>query len=383
MTRINCALAATALLLFAGCTNNENAFKAPEFSDIEIRVDGATATIKITISDNRFNECGFYLDDGIEKKEIIATPSIGRFEITLTDLRVDLSYTVQAFARAAGSEICSKPVKFTAPAGYLYIPDPVFREFLLGFCDFDGDQKISQAEAADLWQLPLDNMEIKDLTGIEYMPALEELSCAGGWANNAPQGVLEYVDVSHNANLTLLDLRNNPRLSETIGAFDLTGNLNIRSINLSYTYMDYPALPPFSKIVKLYLSHCKSKFQDLKDFSNLRELDLSYEITGQQFHVDLSSCLNIQIVLLDGIHLKELDLYNQIRLKRLSATNNNLETLDVSRCKNLQYLNLVNQEGDCLKTLYVAPKQIIPGITQDRSAEFLPANTEIIEKSVK
>lgn len=83
-------------------------------------------------------------------------------------------------------------------------PDPKFREFLLSpevNIDRNRDSKLSTWEIALVRDIDVYDMEIADLTGIEYFTELKYLDCAGNH--------LTSLDLSRNTKLAELDAENN------------------------------------------------------------------------------------------------------------------------------------------------------------------------------
>ena len=408
------------------CRETENGFRAPEITKAEAVVEGNTATLRCTLSNERIDRCGFRLSDGEKESELEAALSGSSFEATIQGLQVDRTYSFVAFASAGESEISSQPQTFSAPDGAIPIPDPAFKNYLLGEYDADGDGEISRSEARFIWRISFctNELNVKSLSGIEYMPGLEEISCTGDfigldlsnhehyylskkyhWDNVlGPIGTLETIDVSHNPELRVLRLYNNAALGEKMRTLDLSGNLKLTVLDLGMTALQMPDVSHLPGLTELLFTHLWGPFPDLKSFSQLRKLDISFEQTLRRIDVDVSHCPYLEELVLSGTATELSDLsYNpQLRklaikccdfssidlsaltnLRHFDGSEGHLRSVDVSANPELTYLDLSPMTENLLETLYIAPGQRIPGVTENRSEEFIPSYTKIVEKSVE
>ena len=111
----------------------------------------------------------------------------------LDDEEKDVIFTLAIAGR--GTEIAINETNF---------PDKDFREFLLdkeANIDRNQDGKLSTGEIALVQDIDVYDMEIADLTGIEYFTELKYLDCAGNH--------LTSLDLSRNTKLAELDAKNN------------------------------------------------------------------------------------------------------------------------------------------------------------------------------
>ena len=412
---------------FVSCRETENGFRAPEITKAEAVIEGTTATLRCILSNERIDRCGFRLSDGEKESELEAALSGSSFEATIQGLQVDRTYSFVAFASAGESEICSQPQTFSAPDGAIPIPDPAFKNYLLGEYDADGDGEISVSEAKVIWRISFctNELNVKTLSGIEYMPRLEEIDCPGEFLNGldlggrehyylskkydrsvdlGPIGTLEFLDVTHNPELRVLKVHDNAALGEYQRVLDLSKNLKLESINLGFTALQMPDVSHLPGLLEMRFSNIWGPFPDLKPFTQLRALDLCYEKTGRRMDVDVSHCPYLEELYVGGIArtlsdlscnpelrtlmdigngFTERDLSILPKLTSYHGHNNRYRTLDVSGNPDLTYLNVSPMDNDMLETLYIAPGQIIPGVTENRSEEFIPNNTKIVEKSVE
>lgn len=130
-------------------------------------------------------------------------------------------------------------------------PDPAFREYIIKEIDFDNNGKLSSQEIEWVSIIDVEDMQIKDLKGIELFTGLESINCEKNQlttldtSNNkkikhiyAGHNLLESINITQNTELTdlficdnlltQLDLTNNAKLE----VFDCIGNY-IRQLNLS------------------------------------------------------------------------------------------------------------------------------------------------------
>ena len=407
------------------CREAENGFRAPEITKAEAVIEGTTATLRCILSNERIDRCGFRLSDGEKESELEAALSGSSFEATIQGLQVDRTYSFVAFASAGESEICSQPQTFSAPDGAIPIPDPAFKNYLLGEYDTDGDGEISLSEARFIWRISFctNELNVKSLSGIEYMPGLDEINCPGEFLNGldlggrehyylskkydrsvdlGPIGTLEFLDVTHNPELRVLKVQDNAALGENQRVLDLSKNLKLESINLGFTALQMPDVSHLPDLLEMRFSNIWGPFPDLKPFTQLRALDLCYEKTGRRMDVDVSHCPYLEELYVGGIArtlsdlscnpelrtlmdigngFTERDLSILPKLTSYHGHNNRYRTLDVSGNPDLTYLNVSPMDNDMLETLYIAPGQKIPGVTENRSEEFIPNNTKIVEKS--
>ena len=111
----------------------------------------------------------------------------------LDDAEKDVIFTLAIAGR--GTDIAINETNF---------PDKDFREFLLdkeANIDRNQDGKLSTGEIALVQDIDVYDMEIADLTGIEYFTELKYLDCAGNH--------LTSLDLSRNTKLAELDAENN------------------------------------------------------------------------------------------------------------------------------------------------------------------------------
>lgn len=95
---------------------------------------------------------------------------------------------------------------------FIYIPDKVFKEYLLSLCDIDGDGEISVEEAELITEIKCS--DISSLEGIQHLRNLEYLDCSNS--------LLQTLDISCNQSLKYLDCR-----KTQLKSLDLSQNTQI------------------------------------------------------------------------------------------------------------------------------------------------------------
>ncbi len=180
--------------------------------------------------------------------------------------------------------------------------DAKFREVLTEY-DFNSDGYLQDDEIEKITELNLANSGIKDLTGIEYLSALEKLDCSGCEITElelAPSNGFLYELNCSGTKLTTLNLCECP---------------NLQILNCKGTPIEKIYFFSTSSLVKLNCSDCKLTELGIPDFDLLEEL-ICY-----------------------GNELKELYVSDAESLAYLDCSKNPLETLDVYECPSLTTLN--------------------------------------------
>ena len=405
---------------------NGKEFMAPEILSVGAEVNGATAVLRGTLSVSRVDRCGFSLSDGETTLLLDATLEDNVFSATAKGLVFNKTYRWEAFAMAGSNTIRSQEQVLTVPEGAIPIPDPAFKAYLAERFDTDQDGELSLLESKQIWKISVtsNQFNIKSLKGIEYFQYLEVLEVFGDWVesnpdlsqfpyyyishhydwgdNRGPLGTLEEVDVSNNPKLRVLRLGNNSALGDKQKTLDLSNNPELEVLELHMTYLFYPEISHLKNLNTLNLSHLRGPLPDISIFPKLRFLDIGYEQSYRRMYIDVSNCPDLDHLWIGGVAegfsdlalnprlthlqvmnngLQELDLGKTPLLTELNASYNYLRTVDVSYNPYLKELRLSPMENDMLDTLFIAPGQVIPGVTENRSTEFIPERTKIVEKS--
>ncbi len=202
--------------------------------------------------------------------------------------------------------------------------DSNFEAYCVENFDTNGDGKISCAEADEVTVIDVTSMGIASLQGIECFRNVNNLRCG--------ENQLTTLDVSNNTALTMLNCRYNQLTS-----LDVSNNTALEDLDCSY--------------------------------NQLTSLVLNNALTW------LSCQFN---------QLTTLDVSNNTALIYLYCRNNQLTSLDVSNNSALTELICSPMDdslgNNLLETLYIAPGQVIPKVTENRSINHIPSETEIVVK---
>lgn len=101
------------------------------------------------------------LQDGILTAQEADSPVEYEFDIRTTD----------------GYQMVSVQLEFGGEIDEDVIPDPVFRQYVMDYCDVDENGRVQLEELSEVSVLSLSNRGIRDLTGIEYFTGLSYLDC--------------------------------------------------------------------------------------------------------------------------------------------------------------------------------------------------------------
>ena len=236
----------------------------------------------------------------------------------------------------------------------VYVPDPVFKDYLLSTFDTDGDEEISLVEAWNVHDINVETQQIYSMEGIQSFVNLLWLICGGGEDENGRQayGQITSLDLSHApelifldcryTQLTSLDVSHNPKLTD----ITCVGN-SIESLDLSnqaeLTYLDC-ALNPLGTLdvshnPKLNYLHCQYAELTSLNLANNPALRELYGSNNELTSLDVTNCPELHRLEFAWNNLEEIDLSNQANLVHLDFRYNNLSALDVSNCPLMNYLD--------------------------------------------
>ena len=278
---------------------------------------------------------------------------------------------------------------YQIPFSEAHFPDEGFRYYVFENFDSNNDGWLSNAEAAAVTNVSVNNMEISDLTGIQYFTELTSLSCYGNQltsldvshnrkllyliCGNAIMDGSEYgipygnyistLDVSHNPllkvlwcpynKLTELDVSQNLELTE-LGCY---GN-QITSLDTRLNTKLQRLLPGGNPLGTIDVSQNKELLQlncynnglTSLNLSNNKNLTFLWCNDNNLNSLDLTNQAGLQNLNCSGNSLTTLNLSNKRDLVRLVCFSNSLSSLNVSGCTALQYVNCENNQ---LSTLTV------------------------------
>lgn len=179
------------------------------------------------------------------------------------------------------------------PINSTHFPDAKFLEYVKQF-DTDGNGSLSQAELEKVTVIYVLGMGIKDLTGIEFFPELEDLDCS--------ENQLTQLDVSKNPKLKRLVCYENKLTS-----LDVSGNTSLTELHC-YT----------NQLTSL----------NLGENANLNKLNC---VVNRLTSLDLSGNANLTILSCNSNLLTSLDVSNNPNLILLDCERNLLTSLNVSK----------------------------------------------------
>lgn len=235
------------------------------------------------------------------------------------------------------------------PIDPAHFPDENFRDRVAFYCDKDDDGTLSQDErnATVIYVL---GMGIKDLTGIEFFPELENLDCS--------ENQLTQLDVSKNPNLKRLVCYENKLTS-----LDVSGNTSLTEL---YCYTNQLTSLNLGENANLDILNCvvnRLTSLDLSGNANLTRLACSSNLLTS---LDVSN--NPTLILLDC----ERNLLTSLNVSK----NTELDTLDCSG--NKRSLELSDSGRFDLSTLpgFDPDRAVWPeGVTVENGILTVPYNT--------
>lgn len=201
--------------------------------------------------------------------------------------------------------------------------DCVYMNFIHEFPETVENGILTEQQLAKMTKLTCGHESITDMTGLELMTSLTELSIYHITGGNTS------IDLSKNVNLTELylfnigissvDLSKNVNLTEvTIGGDELTSIDLSKNVNLTYLDLWWNSLESI----------------DLSKNVNLTYLNLGY--CNQLASIDLSNNVDLEYLNLYDNQLTSIDLSKNTKLAYLDVSYNQLTSIDVSNSPELQ-----------------------------------------------
>lgn len=221
------------------------------------------------------------------------------------------------------------------PIDPAHFPDANFLKYVEKIIDTDHSGTLSQEErnATVIYVL---GMGIKDLTGIEFFPELEDLDCS--------ENQLTQLDVSKNPKLkrlvcyknklTSLDVSGNTSLTELhcytnqLTSLNLGENANLNKLNCIVNRLTSLDL---SGNANLTILSCSSNLLTSLDVSNNPNLILLDCERNQLTSLNVSKNTVLDALVCGSNKLDELDVSENPALKELYCSNNQLTSLDLSK----------------------------------------------------
>ena len=214
-------------------------------------------------------------------------------------------------------------------------PDVTFRTYVEENLDADKNGKLDASEIEKATEIRVEELNIKDLKGIEYLVFLELLHC--------PNNQLTKLDLSRNPELRHLKCTGNLLTSLNLSAntklcwLDCNGNL-LEELDVS----NNPVLNYFTcvgnRLTSLDLSSCELLewlycSENRIETLNLGNIRWLYAIDCHDnllTELDLSKCTDLNSVWCQVNRLKELDVHLNTDLSSIRCRNNEITTLDLS-----------------------------------------------------
>lgn len=242
--------------------------------------------------------------------------------------------------------------KFDEGKDNIVFEDANFKAYLVANFDTDKDGEISKVEALGIKDINVSTEKIASVSGIEYMTNLETLLCRGTYNRGEVSGLLTSIDVTHNKNLTSLnvecnaltsiDISNNTKLTELsfennqLSTIDARTNVSLLRINGDSNKLKTIILPQSKSLAVLSVKYNELISLDVTGNEGLDSLDCLWNSLSE---LDLSH--NTSLVYLNcGVNkLNKLDLSHNTELEELVAETNHMTMLEVSKCNKLKELD--------------------------------------------
>lgn len=224
-----------------------------------------------------------------------------------------------------------------------HFPDAKFLEYVKQF-DTDGNGSLSQAELEKVTVIYVLGMGVKDLTGIEFFPELENLDCS--------ENQLTQLDVSKNPKLkrlvcyenklTSLDVSGNTSLTELhcytnqLTSLNLGENANLDMLNCVVNRLTSLDLSGNANLTRLSCSSNLLTSLDVSNNPNLILLDCERNLLTS---LNVSKNAVLDALVCGSNKLDELDVSENTALKELYCSNSQLTSLDLSKNTELDTLD--------------------------------------------
>lgn len=247
-------------------------------------------------------------------------------------------------------------------------PDETFRKYVKLF-DQDIDDVLSSEELGVVAIIDCSNMEISDLTGIEYFTNIQTLDCSGNQ--------LDKIDISSNVkitdlrcssnNLTELDVSKITHLKSIyfddnkISSIDLSNHADLTCVRGQYNELTSINLEGDKKISTLQLPSNKLSELDISDCANLKIFECW---SNQLTTLDLASTSSLTYIDCHDNQIESID-FGKNKVNIVVCYKNKMPDIDVSKFGGLsksldftvegEYLIGVDkdEDGNCYNTLYV------------------------------
>lgn len=311
-----------------------------------LEITDGSDEITLTAPDGKFLEVGKYyyfitfpqaLSQGIRMKFETFTEE-GTFERQTSNLTIKRSI----FGTLNNVD---QNVAYAKKTGSIPIEDAAFKTWLVqhGF-DTNSDGEISYAEAETYEQIWIGNSEdwnIRSLQGIECMPNLTHLFCAGAWRDPlmvdlpehyyispnrdnytcGPIGTLQKIDISNNHKLVYLNISHCEALGDMMGEIDLSNNLELEELYICYNGLKYPNISHLNKLRVFETRGNRGQVPDFSQFTTLENIEISNPRDDHSYSVDISNCYNLERLIIENTTGSITGIAQNTKLKELWLRN--------------------------------------------------------------
>lgn len=286
--------------------------------------------------------------------------------------------------------------------------DANFKTYMIKNFDTDSDGEISHEEAVSITKIKVDTEDIESLAGIEHLVNLTELTCEGPfvWPGDEPvedPGKLKTLDVSKNANLTILkcghnqlstlDLTNNPKLvklsceANDLGSLDVSKNTELTDLSAYNNRLSSIDVSNNTKLEHLELTKNQLKSIDVSRNKSLRTIDFSinqvtefnpsnnhelesiYCFENKLTSIDVTYNPKLEHLIITDNSIAEINLGNNPELTKFYADFNKISELELSNNAKLEQLDISDNNLASL-TLNCCPEIISLYINKNRIREL-------------
>ncbi len=258
-------------------------------------------------------------------------------DISLED-NLEEEATVQIEEEAVGVDLLEGPVLLDEA----HFPDANFRSYLSGLYDGDQDGTLSEMELRGITALTTPSEEdgegiISDLTGVEYLAYLEQLTFG------APV-TMEHLDLSRTIKLKKLDAK-----YSQLASIDLSANLQLADLRLPADHLSSLHLPERNNIQTLWMGEFQGDAKELSKCTRLKKLTWeAYAPAGTAIDVslglDLGSYPELESLDLYMGDFTNVDVSRNPKLQTLKVQYLEQSSLDLSRNTELRSLQLLQKK---------------------------------------
>jgi hypothetical protein len=276
-----------------------------------------------------------------DAKFMLAGWTVAEGGITLDDAMANpLSFTMPEANVSISAE-------FAADAEYdllAFIPDSAFKSWCRTNADINGDDKVTEAEAASLTEMNISARGISSLTGIEYFTGLTSLNCSDNQISTldlSACAALTTLNCTFNK-LTSLNLSGNPQLTDlscytnALTSLDISANPELLQLNCSSNALEALDLSNNLALENIYCNYNAIASLDLTDHTSLSIL-MCFE--NQITSLKLQGCTSLSRIQCYTNKLTSLDLSNLPALADVQCFENSLTSLNISGSTAILYLD--------------------------------------------